>query len=83
MANWKKIFIGTSIGAGIVAAVTYALRLKKTSAQLESVNKISIHSVTIDGITIRIDTLLKNPSSTKLKLKFLHPTLFLFPFLNT
>jgi hypothetical protein len=70
MANWTKIFIGTGIGAGIVAAVTYALRLKKTSAQLETVNKISIHSVTLDGITIRIDTNLKNPSSTKLKLKY-------------
>ena len=70
MANWKKIFIGTGIGAGIVAAVGYVMRLKKTSAQLETVNKISIHSVTIDGITIRIDTTLKNPTGTKLKLKY-------------
>ncbi len=70
MANWKQIFIGTGIGAGIIAAASYALRLKKASAQLESVNKISIHSVKMDGITIRIDTLLKNPSSTKLKLKY-------------
>jgi hypothetical protein len=70
MANWKKIFIGTGIGAGIVAAIGYVMRLKKTSAQLETVNKISIHSVTIDGITIRIDTTLKNPTRTKLKLKY-------------
>lgn len=70
MANWKKIMLGTGIGAGIVAAASYVSRLKKTSAELESVSKISIHSVKLDGITIRIDSVLKNPSSTKLKLKY-------------
>ena len=70
MANWKNILLGTGIGAGIIAAVSYALRLKTTSAQLESVSKINIHSVNLDGVTIRIDSVLKNPSKTALKLKY-------------
>jgi hypothetical protein len=70
MANWKKIFIGTGIGAGIIAGISYFRRLKNTSAQLETVSKASIHSVTIEGVTLRVDSVLKNPSKTKLKLKY-------------
>ncbi len=70
MANWKKIFIRTGIGAGIIAGISYVMRLKKTSAELETVSKVNIHSVTLEGVTIRIDSVLKNPSKTQLKLKY-------------
>jgi hypothetical protein len=70
MPSWGKIFIGTTIGAGIAGAVAYALRLKRTSAQLESVAAAKIHSVKLNGVTIRIDVQLKNPSATSLKIKF-------------
>jgi hypothetical protein len=70
MPTWGKIFLGTTLVAGIGGAVAYALRLKRTGTQLESVAAAKIHSIKLDGLTIRIDVQLKNPSSTSLKIKF-------------
>jgi hypothetical protein len=70
MANWKKIFFTTTIGAGIAGLAVYAAKLKRTSAQLESVARASIHSLKLDGLTVRVDVQLKNPSASSLKIKF-------------
>jgi hypothetical protein len=70
MANWKKIIVGTSIGAGIVGIISYVSRLNKANAQLESVTTANIYSIKTDGLTIRVDVQLKNPSNSAFKLKF-------------
>jgi hypothetical protein len=70
MANWKKILIGTGITAGIAGIATYAAKLWRTGAQLESVASAMIHALKLDGLTVRIDVILKNPTSSSLKLKF-------------
>ena len=70
MANWKKIMLGTTIGAGVVGLITYVTRLNRTSAQLESVTTANIYSLKADGLMIRVDVQLKNPNSTTFKLKF-------------
>lgn len=70
MASLKKILIGTTIGAGVIGLVSYLSRLKRTSAELESVASANIHSLKLDGLTIRIDVKLKNPTSSALKIKF-------------
>ena len=70
MGNLKKILIGTTIGAGVIAIATYVSRLKRTSAQLESVATANIHSIKWDGLTIRIDVTLKNPTMSSLKIKY-------------
>jgi len=70
MTSWKKIIIGTGITAGIVGAVAYASRLIRTGKQLESVAKAMVHSFDEKGLTIRIDVQLKNPTGSKLKIKF-------------
>jgi hypothetical protein len=70
MLNWGKIIFGTTIGAGIAGAVAYAMRLKRTSAELESIASAKIHALKLDGLTVRIDVQLKNPSSSSLKIKF-------------
>lgn len=70
MANWTKIIVGTGIGAGLVGLVAYVTRLKRTGAELESVASAKIHSLKMDGLTIRIDVQLKNPSSGSFKIKF-------------
>lgn len=70
MPNWKKIFIGTGIGAGVIGIITYASKLKRTSAELESVASANVHSLKLDGLTIRIDVHLKNPTEGSLKIKF-------------
>lgn len=70
MPVWKKILVGTTIGAGITGLALYLGRLKRTSAQLESVTTAKIHSLDLSGLTIRVDVKLKNPTNGSLKLKF-------------
>lgn len=70
MADWKKIGIISGIGAGVVGLVTYITRLTKTNAQLEAVTTAKIHSLKLDGLTIRVDVTLKNPSAGTFSIKF-------------
>lgn len=70
MANWKKILVGTGIGAGVVGIIAYVSRLKRTSVQLETVSSAKIHSLKMDGLTVRVDVKLKNPTSGTFKIKF-------------
>ena len=70
MANWKKIGIISGIGAGVAGIVTYASRLSKASNNLETVVKANVHSIKLEGITIRIDVQIKNPSSVGFKIKY-------------
>ena len=70
MANWTKIIVGTGIGAGLVGLFAYVTRLKRTSSELESVTSAKIHSLKLDGLTLRVDVQLKNPSNGSFKIKF-------------
>lgn len=70
MANWKRIGIISGIGAGVVGLFTYASRLNKASSNLETVVKANIHSIKLEGVTIRIDVQIKNPSSVGFKIKY-------------
>lgn len=70
MGNLKKIIIGGSIGAAVLGLISYVGRLKRTSVQLESVASAMVHSIKLDGLTIRIDVQLKNPTETALKINF-------------
>lgn len=70
MANWKKILVGTGIGAGVVGIIAYVSRLKRTSVQLETVSSAKIHSLKMDGLTVRVDVKLKNPTDGTFKIKF-------------
>lgn len=66
----KKILIGTGIGGAIIAGATYLFRLRRTSAELESVTTVNIHKLDLTGLTLRVDVQLKNPTKTALKIKF-------------
>lgn len=68
--NLKQTIIRTGIAGGLIAGVTYLFRLKRTSAELETVNRISIHKLDFKGLVVRIDVQLKNPTKTKFKIKF-------------
>lgn len=70
MPVWKKILVGTTIGAGITGIALYLSRLNRTGTQLESVTTAKIHSLNLSGLTIRLDVKLKNPTNGSLKLKF-------------
>lgn len=70
MANWKKIGIISGIGAGVVGALTYASRLNRASKQLQTIIKANVHSLKIDGLTIRVDAQIKNPNAMAFNIKF-------------
>lgn len=66
----KKILTVTLIGGGLIAGYSYYLKMKKTTAELEVIPDASIQSVNWDGITIRLDVLLKNPTKGSFSIKF-------------
>lgn len=70
MASLKKILIGTTIGAGVIGVITYLSGLSRTKAELESVATGMIHSLKLDGLTVRLDVQLKNPTDGSLKIKY-------------
>ncbi len=70
MTNLKKILIGLGIGGGLVALTGYIMRLRKTGSELESETTAVIQKLDLSGLTLRIDSLLKNPTKTALKIKF-------------
>ena len=73
MASLKKIMVGTTIGAGVIALVSYLSSLKRTGQELETEIKSKVTDFNLKkGITVRADVLLKNPSNRSLKIK--HPT---------
>jgi hypothetical protein len=70
MSIATKILTTSVIGIGAVAGWTYVKNLKKAQAELEVVPKASIHQLSWDGLTIRLDILLKNPTKGSFSIKF-------------
>lgn len=70
MANLKKILLGVGIGGGIIAGISYLMRLNRTSSELESETTVNVQKLDLTGLTLRVDALLKNPTKTALKIKF-------------
>ena len=70
MSIATKILTTSVIGIGAVAGWTYVKNLKKAQAELEVVPKASIHQLSWDGLTIRLDVLLKNPTKGSFSIKF-------------
>ncbi|RYY42540.1 MAG: hypothetical protein EOO06_21015 [Chitinophagaceae bacterium] len=63
MSSLTKILATTVIGAGAIAGWSYLKNLKTAGAELEIVPKATIHSLSWNGLTIRLDVLLKNPTN--------------------
>lgn len=70
MANLKKILVGLGITGGLVAGFSYLMRLRRTSSELESETTVNVQKLDLTGLTLRVDSLLKNPTKTALKMKF-------------
>jgi hypothetical protein len=68
--SWKKILVGAGIGGGLIAGVSYFLRLRRTSVELETVTTVIVHKLDLKGISLRVDATLKNPTKSKLSIKF-------------
>jgi hypothetical protein len=65
-----KVLTVTLVGGGLIAGYSYYLKMKKTEAELEVIPNASVHEINWDGITIRIDLLLKNPTKGSFSIKF-------------
>ena len=70
MSIATKILTTSVIGVGAIAGWTYVKNLKKAQAELEVVPKASIHQLSWDGLIIRLDVLLKNPTKGSFSIKF-------------
>jgi hypothetical protein len=66
----RKILLGTAVGAGVVAGITYLSRLRRTSADLKTVSTVNVFKLGLDGLTLRVDVNIKNPTQTKFAIKF-------------
>ena len=70
MSIVSKILTTSVIGFGAFAGWTYVKNLKKAQAELEVVPKATIYQLSWDGLTIRLDVLLKNPTKGSFSIKF-------------
>ncbi len=70
MSSITKILGGTVLGAGLLAGINYFRNLHKAKAELEILPKANLYALTWDGITIRVDVLLKNPTGAHFSIKF-------------
>ena len=70
METWKKIAVGTGIGTALLAGATWLSRINKTAVNLEVVPTAKIHQLAFNGVTIRVDIQLKNPTRSSFKLKY-------------
>lgn len=75
MSLLTKILAGTVVGAGAIAGWSYVQNLKKAQAELQVVPKVSLHQLSWDGLTIKVDVLLKNPTKGSFSVKFPFVTL--------
>ena len=70
MSSLTKIITGTVLGAGVIAGISYFKNLRKAQAELEIIPKANLYSLSWDGLTIRVDVLMKNPTRGSFSIKF-------------
>ena len=70
MSLANKLLATTIVGGGLIAGYSYYLKMQRTQAELEVIPDATIHQVSWDGITIRIDLLMKNPTKGSFSIKF-------------
>jgi protein-disulfide isomerase len=68
MIKSKYILLGASTLAALYG-VSYMMKLNRFSQELETVTKASIYKVSLQGIELRIDVALKNPSGGSVRVK--------------
>lgn len=70
MNTTTKVIAGTAIGAGLIGAITYFSGIVRAQNELQIVPSVFIHKVNLEGIIIRVDALLKNPTRAGFKIKY-------------
>ncbi len=70
MSITNKIIAGTVLGAGAVAVVAYFKNINRAQAQLQVIPNASIYQLSLEGLTVKVDALLKNPTGASFKIKY-------------
>jgi hypothetical protein len=70
MSTLSKMLAGTVIGAGLIAGYGYVKNLTRAKAALIITPSASLHQLSWEGITIRVDVVLKNPTKGSFSFKF-------------
>jgi hypothetical protein len=70
MSLSNKIIAGTLVGAGVWATAAYFRNIQRAQAQLEVIPTANIHQLSLEGLTVRIDAQLKNPTAASFKIKY-------------
>ena len=70
MSAITKILAGTMVGAGVITGINFIKRLRKAQAAMEIIPTANIYSLSWDAVTIRVDVLIKNPTSGSFSIKF-------------
>src|ERR1700678_746553 len=65
-----KIIAGTLAGAGVIAGVRYFSNIERAQAELQIVPNMYVHKISLEGLVLRIDALLKNPTNASFTLKY-------------
>jgi hypothetical protein len=65
----NKVSLGIA-AAALTIGVVYILKMKRLAQELETVTKVNIHKISLSGIELRVDVMMKNPSGGSLKVKF-------------
>ena len=65
-----KIIAGTIAGAGVIAGVRYFSNIQRAQAELQIVPNMYVHKISLEGLVLRVDALLKNPTNASFTLKY-------------
>jgi hypothetical protein len=70
MTSTGKLITGSLLGAGLVAGFAYWKQLKRMENNLVVIPSASLAKLNLDGLIIRVDAVLKNPTKGSFALKF-------------
>lgn len=70
MSVGKGIVTGTLLAGGLVGIAAFLWKLRRIQINLEAIPTASIYKVSLSGVTIRVDVLLKNPTKGSFSIKF-------------
>jgi hypothetical protein len=67
-----KLLAGTVAGGAAIGFYAYYRSLRRLQKNMEVVIKAAVQSVKTEGITIKIDALIKNPTDGEIRMRFPH-----------
>lgn len=70
MSLSSKAVTGTLLAGGAVAIYFFVRKMNRVAINLEAVPSASIHKISLSGVTVRLDVLLKNPTKGSFSVKF-------------